>query len=55
VNSSTLILPIFTVLLGIAIVVRTIVAGGGLLAFGILLGVLFVMAGALRLLLERHR
>ena len=54
-NSSTLILPLVTVLLGIAIVVRTIAAGGGFLAFGNLLGVLFVAAGALRLVLERRR
>jgi len=42
-------------LLGVAIVVRTLVAGGGPLAFGLLMGVLFVAAGAARLLLERRR
>jgi hypothetical protein len=55
VNPATLILPILTVLLGVAILARTIAAGGGLLAFGILLGILFIAGGALRLLLERRR
>jgi hypothetical protein len=55
VSPSALILPIVTVALGVAILVRTIVAGGGALAFGILLGILFIVAGALRLLLERRR
>jgi hypothetical protein len=39
----------------VAILVRTVVAGGGLLAFGVLLGILFIGAGAARLLLERRR
>jgi len=55
VNSSTLVLPILTLVLGVAILVRTIAAGGGALAFGVLIGILFVAAGALRLLLERRR
>ena len=41
--------------LGVAIIVRTLAAGGGALAFGLLMGVLFVAAGVLRLLLERRR
>ena len=42
------------IVLGIAVIVRTIVAGvgGGL---GLLLGVLFVLAGGLRLYLQRSR
>jgi hypothetical protein len=55
VNPAPLILPIVTVAVGVAILVRTVVAGGGPLAFGILLGVLFIAAGAIRLLLERRR
>jgi hypothetical protein len=43
------------VALGIAIIVRTLAAGGGPLAFGLLMGVLFVAAGVLRFLLERRR
>jgi multisubunit Na+/H+ antiporter MnhB subunit len=37
------------VLLGIAIVVRTLASGGGALALGLIVGVLFVLAGAGRL------
>jgi hypothetical protein len=52
---TTLVLPVVLVLLGIAIIVRTIAAGGGPLAFGLLMGILFVVAGALRLAVERRR
>jgi hypothetical protein len=45
--------------LGIAILVRTVGAGGGPMALGILVGLLFVAAGAGRLwatgALQRHR
>ena len=47
------------IVIGVAIVVRTIGAGGGPAALGIIVGVLFVAAGAGRLYatgaLERHR
>jgi hypothetical protein len=43
------------ILLGVAIVVRTIAAGGGPIALGILVGILFVAAGAGRLYVERGR
>jgi hypothetical protein len=52
---TTRVLPVLLVLLGIAIIVRTIVAGGGPLAFGLLMGILFVVAGGLRIALERRR
>jgi hypothetical protein len=42
------------VVLGAALIVRTAVAGGGLLAVGYVLGVLLVLAGALRLYLSRR-
>ena len=48
--------PIFAVLMvviGIAMVVRTIAEGGGALAVGLLLGILFVAAGAGRLWVSR--
>jgi hypothetical protein len=48
-------LPIALLVLGVAIIVRTLVAGGGALAFGLLMGILFVAAGAARLVLERRR
>jgi hypothetical protein len=38
--------------LGIAIVVRTLVAGGGVAAAGVLIGVLLAAAGGLRLWAE---
>ncbi len=43
------------VLLGVAILVSTIARGGGPLALGVLLGVLFVAAGVGRLYVERAR
>jgi hypothetical protein len=39
------------VVIGVALIVRTVVAGGGAIATGIILGVLFVAAGAARLYL----
>jgi hypothetical protein len=39
--------------LGVLMMVRTVAAGGGVAAVGILLGLLFVAAGALRLWLTR--
>jgi uncharacterized membrane protein HdeD (DUF308 family) len=37
------------VVLGVALIVRTLTAGGGALALGLLLGVLFIAAGVGRL------
>jgi hypothetical protein len=42
-------------LVGLAIVVRTVAAGGGPLATGVLIGLLFCVAGGLRLYAERRR
>jgi hypothetical protein len=55
VSAITLALSALLVLLGVAIVVRTIAAGGGAAATGIVLGVLFVAAGAGRFWVERRR
>jgi hypothetical protein len=55
VSPITLVLSGLMVVLGVAIVVRTIAAGGGPLATGIVFGVLFVAAGAGRLWVERRR
>lgn len=55
-RSGTTVLSAAMVLIGIAIVVRTIVAGGGAVSVGIVLGVLFAIAGAGRLWVARkHR
>jgi hypothetical protein len=43
------------VFIGLAIIVRTIDAGGGATAFGILIGVLFLAAGAGRLWVTLRR
>ena len=43
------------VLLGVAMIVRTLSAGGGPLAVGIVFGLLFVAAGGGRLWAERRR
>ena len=45
-------MSILMVVIGIAILVRTVLAGGGPLASGVLLGILFVAAGAARLYLQ---
>jgi hypothetical protein len=44
-------LSLAMVAIGVALIVRTIVAGGGPVAIGIILGVLFVAAGIGRLYL----
>jgi hypothetical protein len=51
-RTSTRVMSILMIVIGIALVVRTIVAGGGAIATGVLLGVLFVAAGAGRLYLQ---
>ena len=51
-QSSTRVMSSLMILIGIALLVRTIVAGGGAAAVGVVLGVLFVAAGAGRLYLQ---
>jgi hypothetical protein len=46
------ILSALLIVLGLAVFVRTAVAGGGPLALGYVLGVLLVLAGTLRLYLS---
>ncbi len=48
------VLSALLVIIGVAMLVTTIARGGGPLANGILLGVLFCALGAGRLLLSRH-
>ena len=40
------------VLIGVALLARTLAAGGGVLATGVVLGVFFILAGAGRLYLQ---
>jgi hypothetical protein len=51
-SSSTRVMSVAMIVIGIALVVRTLLAGGGALATGLVLGVLFVLAGAARLYLQ---
>jgi hypothetical protein len=55
VSSATHVLSGLMVLIGVAIVVRTLAEGGGPAAIGLLLGVLLVAAGVGRLYVERRR
>jgi hypothetical protein len=48
-------LPALMLLLGLAIIVRTVAAGGGPTALGILFGALFCAAGGLRLWAETRK
>ena len=50
-RTSTQVMSVLMILIGIALVVRTLAAGGGPLTSGVLLGVLFVAAGAARMFL----
>jgi hypothetical protein len=51
-DRSTVLLSLAMVVIGLALVVRTLVAGGGAVALGVVLGVLFAAAGAARLYLR---
>jgi hypothetical protein len=51
----TVLLSGVMVLLGVAMIVRTVAFGGGPVAVGVVLGVLFVAAGAGRLWVEGRR
>jgi hypothetical protein len=55
VSPLTAVLSALMVVLGLAMIVQTIAGGGGPLAVGIVLGLLFVAAGAGRLWAERRR
>jgi hypothetical protein len=54
-RAGTQALSIVLLLIGVALVVRTIAAGGGAGALGIVLGVLFIAAGAGRLWVARRQ
>lgn len=48
-SRGTVVLSTALALIGVAIIARTIAAGGGIFSIGLVLGVLFVAAGAGRL------
>lgn len=54
-RSSTRLLSFAMIAIGVALLVRTLAAGGGGLAVGLVLGVLFVAAGAARLYLQARQ
>jgi hypothetical protein len=54
-RAGTMVTSTLLVLLGVAIVVRTVALGGGALALGLIMGVLFCAAGAGRLYLTLRR
>ncbi len=45
-------MSLLMVVIGVVLVIRTIAAGGGVIASGILLGILFILAGAIRLYVQ---
>ena len=45
-------MSVLIIVIGIALVVRTVIAGGGAVAVGVILGLLFIAAGAGRLYLQ---
>lgn len=54
-RQATRLLSIAMVLLGLALIVRTLAAGGGAIAVGVVLGLLFVAAGLARLYLQARQ
>lgn len=53
-RATTRVLSLAMVAIGVALIARTVAAGGGALAYGIVVGALFVVAGAARLWLTAH-
>lgn len=53
-GAATNVLSVALVVLGFALVVRTLTAGGGPVAIGVLLGVMFVAVGVGRLWIARR-
>jgi hypothetical protein len=51
----TRVMSIAMIVIGVALIARTLAAGGGAAATGLVLGVLFVAAGSARLYLQRAR
>ena len=54
-TAATAFLSAAMVVLGVVMIVLTLARGGGLTAVGIVFGVLFILAGGGRLLVQRRR
>jgi hypothetical protein len=54
-STATRILSSIMVVLGVVLLVLTFANGGGVASLGLVLGVLFILAGVLRLRVERSR
>lgn len=54
-RSTTRLLSLAMIAIGVLLIVRTVLAGGGGLALGVVLGALFVAAGGARLYLQARR
>ena len=52
---ATRVMSSIMIVIGLLLLVMTIAGGGGPVSLGVILGVLFVLAGALRLRVERSR
>ncbi|MCL2420158.1 MAG: hypothetical protein FWD04_12775 [Conexibacteraceae bacterium] len=52
-GAATTVFSVLMIVIGIALMIRTLAAGGGALATGLILGVLFVAAGIGRIYLGR--
>lgn len=53
-RSATSVMSVATAVIGVALIVRTVAAGGGPLSAGVLLGLLFIAGGVLRLYFQRR-
>jgi hypothetical protein len=51
-GSATRTMSVIMIVIGIALIIRTLAAGGGAIATGVILGGLFVAAGAARLYVQ---
>jgi multisubunit Na+/H+ antiporter MnhB subunit len=54
-RSTTRLLSFAMIVIGVLLVVRTLAAGGGGLALGLIIGVLFVAAGVARIYLQTRQ
>lgn len=53
-GGATAVLSVLMIVVGIAMILRTVLGGGGALSIGLILGVLFVAAGVGRLYVSRR-